>query len=256
MKKLLLIPLLFLFTSCGFNQIGEGYRGVYKRWGRVEGEPIGPGLSFYNPISGTILELEVREKKIEGKTECFTRDTQKVVVDYAITLYPVPNKIAVLYSQFGETWEERIVGPELLGSLKDQIGQFIADDLISKRDHARQMVETELRTKLAKRDVVLTSFNLTNLDFDDGYERAVEEKVIAIQKASQAKNKTVEIEEQAKQKIMTAQADAKAMQIKSEALKQNKGLVEYEAVQKWDGALPTYMFGNTVPILNLGSIAK
>ena len=31
----------------------------------------------------------------------------------------------------------------------------------------------------------------------------------------------------------------------------NKNLVEYEAVQKWDGKLPQYMMGNSVPFVNL-----
>ena len=42
------------------------------------------------------------------------------------------------------------------------------------------------------------------------------------------------------------------MEIKSQALARNKGLTEYEAVQKWDGKLPQYMLGNSVPMINLG----
>ena len=41
------------------------------------------------------------------------------------------------------------------------------------------------------------------------------------------------------------------MQIRSQALAQNKGLVEYEAVQKWNGVLPVYMMGDTTPFVNL-----
>ena len=60
-------------------------------------------------------------------------------------------------------------------------------------------------------------------DFDDAYEHAVEQKVVAIQSAQQAKNETVRIEEQAKQTIVTAKAQAEAMTIQSEALSKNKG---------------------------------
>lgn len=41
------------------------------------------------------------------------------------------------------------------------------------------------------------------------------------------------------------------MEIKSEALSKNKGLTEYEAVQKWDGKLPQYMLGGATPFINL-----
>ena len=43
------------------------------------------------------------------------------------------------------------------------------------------------------------------------------------------------------------------MAIRANALTQNKALVEYEAVQKWDGHLPQYMMGNTVPFLNMST---
>ena len=49
-----------------------------------------------------------------------------------------------------------------------------------------------------------------------------------------------------------AEAEAKAMAIKSEALSKNKALVEYEAVLKWNGELPQYMMGNSVPFINVG----
>jgi len=82
-------------------------------------------------------------------------------------------------------------------------------------------------------------------------EKAVEDKVKAQQKALEAKNKTVQIEEEAKQALMSAKANAEAMRIQAQALTQNKALVEYEAVKKWDGKLPQYMMGNSVPFVNL-----
>ena len=33
--------------------------------------------------------------------------------------------------------------------------------------------------------------------------------------------------------------------------KANKALVEYEAVQKWNGKLPEYLMGNSIPFINL-----
>ena len=53
--------------------------------------------------------------------------------------------------------------------------------------------------------------------------------------------------------MIAAQAEAKSMAIRAQALTQNKSLVEYEAVQKWDGRMPQYMMGNTVPFINIGS---
>ena len=78
-----------------------------------------------------------------------------------------------------------------------------------------------------------------------------------LQKLSQDEYITVceelgdEVEERAKQKIISAQAEAKSMTIRARALTQNKALVEYEAVQKWDGKMPHMMMGGGTPFINI-----
>lgn len=259
MQKLVLflgIVVAIVSSGCGMEQVDEGYRGIKTHWGRVEGEPLTPGFYFYNPISSDIMEMDVREHKLEGNTEAFTRDTQTVKVSFAVTYYPEPTKIGHLYSQFGRDWDTKVVSQAVLGSIKDTIGQYVADDLVSKREVAKKAAETELKESLSQRSVNVTRLDLTNLDFDDAYEKAVEEKVVAIQHAAAAKNKTVQIKEESEQKVLSAKADAEAMRIKSQALSQNKGLTQYEAIQKWDGKLPEIMLGNSTPIINLDSLRK
>ena len=248
-----LLFLSLLVTSCGFEVVDTGRRGVLTRFGKVTGEPLDEGLHFYNPITSNIVELSVREEKIEDNTLAFTRDTQTVAISYSLTFNPSPTKIGVLYQNLGREWADKIVKPLVLQSVKDVVGQYVADDLVSKREEARAKSFEELKANLAQRDVAVTQLAFTNLDFDDAYEKAVEAKVVAIQNAARAKNATVEVEEQARQKVIAAQAEAKSMQIRSEALSQNKSLVEYEAVQKWDGKLPSYMMGNSVPFINMSA---
>lgn len=242
---------LIVFVLNSMKQIEEGSRGIKKTWGKVTGDPLTPGFYFYNPISSTVVEMDVKEHKVEGKEMCFTKDTQLVEITYAFTFYPIPDKIGALYSQFGQNWEEKIILPALRSSIKDVVGQYIADDLVSKREVCRTTAFAELKTALETRQVMATRLDFTNLDFDDAYERAVEAKVVAVQRAAESKNKTVQVEEEAKQKILNAKAEAEAMRIKTQALSQNKSLVEYEAVQKWDGKLPETMMGNTVPFIHL-----
>lgn len=256
MKLMGLVVLGALLSGCGFEVVDTGYRGVQTNLGKIVGDPLPEGLHFYNPFTENILEMEVREQKIEGQAPSFTKDTQNVVVSFAVVLYPDPAKINVIYQKFGEEWEAKLVAPLIQNSIKDVIGQYIADELVAKRDAARVAIFKELMERLKERDILVTSFAIPNLDFDDAYERAVEDKVKAVQKALEEKNKTIQVEEQAKQTIATAKAEAEAMRIKTQALSQNKGLVEYELAQKWDGKLPEYMFGNSVPMLNLSGLGK
>ena len=149
-----------------------------------------------------------------------------------------------------------IIRPIVLGSIKDAIGQVIADNLVGEREKVTKAALKEVTENLVARHVEVTDLQLTNINFDDAYEKAVEMKVVAIQEALKAKNETVRIKEEADQRVTTAKAEAEAMRIKSQALAQNKGLVEFEAVQKWDGKLPQYMFGNSTPFIDMRGLGK
>lgn len=250
--KNLFVAAIALMSACGFEVVDTGYRGVETNFGKVVGSPLDEGLHFYNPITSDIVEIEVREQKLESETEAFTRDTQLVRVKLAVTYYPNKERVHVLYQQFGKDYAEKIINQVVLGSVKDSIGQYIADELVQAREKVKSTAQAEMTEALSGRDIVVTRLDFTNLDFDDAYEQAVEAKVVAIQKAAEAKNKTVEVEETAKQTVMTAQAEAEAMRIKSQALSQNKGLVAFEAVQKWNGILPVNMYGSApLPFLNI-----
>jgi len=54
---------------------------------------------------------------------------------------------------------------------------------------------------------------------------------------------------EAEQRI--AQAKAEAIRIQTEALRENQNLIKLEAVKKWNGVLPQYMLGDSVPLIDL-----
>ena len=200
MKRIIILALgLLLLSSCGFRQVNEGYRGIKLVWGKMEGEPLLPGLYFYNPVSTTIYPMEIYEQKLEGQTSCYTKDTQSVMVTFVVTYFPEPFAIGKVFVQFGTGWEAKILAPAVIGTLKDAIGQYIADDLVSKREAVTQYTQEQLVKALATRNISVTRIDVTNLDFEDTYEKAVEQKVVAIQEAQEAKNRTIKIQEEAEQ---------------------------------------------------------
>ena len=263
MKFLTNIAVLSIFasflTACGFEVVDTGRRGIYVNLGQVQGEPLPEGLHFYNPFTSDIKEFNVREEKWTETTSVFTKDTQQVQISFTVTYYADPKAVTKIYKEVGGEYEltEKIIKPVVLGSLKDAIGQVIADELVGKREIVTKSALAEVKENLAARSVIVTDIQFTNLDFDDQYEKAVEAKVVAVQKAAEEKNKTVQVEEQARQTVATAKADAEAMKIKTAALQQSKSLVELEAVKKWDGVLPQYILGGgAVPFIDFSKIGK
>lgn len=231
--------------------VEPGHRGVLVTLGKVEQKSYQNGVGIKWPFISSMHEMDIRTKKMQEKTSSYTSDVQTAEMEYVFTYELRPDNVHALYEQVGMDYEVKKVLPVLNDVLKDVIGKWQAQDLVSNRDRAREEVLNGLKARLDNRYFQNVSFQLVNVDYSDNFEKAIENKVIAEQRAQEAVNNTKRIKEEAEQKVITAKAEAEAMQIKSEALAKNKGLTEYEAVLKWDGKLPQYMLGNSVPMINL-----
>ena len=252
MKKIVLAILPLFLMGCGFSIVDTGFRGVKTRFGKVDGPTLEEGLHFYNPFTSSIVELDVRIQRVDKKTIAYTKDVQNASVTYSINFYPDKNEMHNFYQNVGLAWAEKLIPQILEGAIKEVIGKYEAVMLINNRQQAVQQIKELVTKRLADRAITTTNFELTNFDFNDAFEQAVEAKVIAIQKAEEAKNRTVRVREEANQKVIAAKAEAESMRIRARALTQNKSLVQYEAVQKWNGKLPHIMTGkDSVPFINI-----
>ena len=245
-----LVVLIALISSV--YSISPGYRGVLITLGKVSQHSYMNGVGFKWPFISSMIEMDVRTRKMTDKTATYTSDIQTADLEYTFTYDLNPENVHMLYEKVGLDYEAKAILPSLNDVLKDVIGKWQAQELVANRDKARVDVVAGLKTRFDSRFFQNITFQFINIDYSDKFEGAIEDKVIAEQKAQEAVNNTKRIKEEAEQKLISAKAEAEAMEIKSEALSKNKGLTEYEAVQKWDGKLPQYMLGNSVPFINLG----
>lgn len=231
--------------------ISPGYRGVLITLGKVSQHSYINGVGFKWPFVSSMIKMDVRTRKMTDKTSTYTSDIQTADLEYTFTYDLNPENIHILYEKVGLDYEAKAILPSLNDVLKDVIGKWQAQELVANRDKARVDVVAGLQERLDRRFFQNITFQFINIDYSDKFEGAIEDKVIAEQKAQEAVNNTKRIKEEAEQKLISAKAEAEAMEIKSEALSKNKGLTEYEAVQRWDGRLPQYMLGNSTPFVNL-----
>lgn len=242
---------LLIVCSSSFYTVKSTQRGVLSTFGKISTSPVAPGLHVKIPFIQTIEKVNIQQKKEDGQENAYTKDVQTAVVDYTINYDLVAENVADLYKSVGMDYHNRVIVPKVRGVMKDAFGNYEATSIVNNRDEVRIFIENRLKETLDKTYFRNVQFQITEIDYDDDFEQAIKEKQVAEQKALKAKNVTIQIEEQAKQQVITAEAEAKAMQIKAQALAANQKLVEYEAVQKWDGKLPEYMMGNSVPFINL-----
>jgi prohibitin 2 len=241
------------FAGCGIKVVDTGQRGIKTRFGEVVSESLPEGLYFFNPITSNIVEMDTRVQRFDGETDTYTRDVQQAVIKYTLNYRLQQNAAHLVYRDIGREWENRLIPQVVLGTLKEVVGKWDAVDLIANRDKAANTAYESIRGHLADRNVEVSRFEITDIAYTREFENSVEQKVIAQQKAIEEQNRTKQIEEQARQKVLSAEAEAKSIQIRAQALEQNAKLVEWEAVQKWNGVLPQYMLsGGAVPFINLG----
>ena len=246
----LAVVIIAAFFSA-FYTVRSTERGVLATFGKMSDQVVDDGLHVKIPFIQTIRKVNVQQKKFDGKENSYTRDVQTSEVEYTINYDLVRENVSKLMKNVGDDYHNRIVVPFIRSAMKQSFGNFAATEIVENRDQVRREIETALRETLDSNYFMNVQFQITNIDFDDDFERAIKEKQVAEQNALKAKNVTIQVEEQAKQTKIKAQAEAEAMAIKAAALEKNQKLVEYEAVQKWNGQMPQYMLGNSVPFIGL-----
>lgn len=249
MSLLAVLAVIVVFST--FYTIKSTERGVLSTFGKISPSVIDDGLHVKIPFIQTIKKVNIQQKKFDGEESSYTRDVQTSEVRYTINYDLVRENVNNLIKNVGDDYHNRIVVPFIRSAMKEAFGNYAATEIVENRDAVRREIEGTLRHTLDSNYFLNIQFQLVDIDFDDEFENSIKEKQVAEQQALKAKNVTIQIEEQAKQTKIRAEADAEAIRIKAKALESNPKLVEYEAVQKWDGKMPQYMMGNSLPLINL-----
>jgi prohibitin 2 len=243
--------LLFMMFGMGWEIVDTGHRGVITKFGKVVSGSLPEGVYFYNPFTSDFQEFDTRVQKWESDTECFTKDVQRAKISFALTYSLHKDNVHKVLELIGKDWANTLLPQVVTGTIKTVTGQWEAVNIVENREKARTAIEAQLTKFFENKYISIDNIEITNIDYDDAFEKAVEDKVVAVQRAVEAQNKTKQIEEESKQRVIAAKAEAESMKIRAQALTQNRSLVQYEAVQKWNGILPSYMMGNSVPFINL-----
>ena len=257
-KKFLGMPLAilalfvcFLVMCNPFVMVGPGERGIKIKLGQVQPESYSEGLHIIFPFVQKFRTMDVKTQRNTLSTAVYTKDIQQAKITYVINYNVQPENVNKLFQTVGMDYESKVLVPVVEGTIKDIIGKWNAQDLISNREKATGDILFKLQSQLKDNYINVSDFQMTDINYSKVFEQAIESKVTAEQEAQRAKNKTVQVQEEARQKVIAAEAEARSMAIRAQALSQNKSLVQYEAVQKWDGKMPQYMMGNSVPFINI-----
>lgn len=236
MKKLIVPISLALLAGCG--QINSDEAGFKTSFGRIDTPVLEPGLYGVNPFGGKLWKYSLRDIRTDVRMAAYTKDMQSA--DFQISVIHAIDRMRLtdLHVKYGERYAAVILEPVVAAAVKDTIGQWEADKLVNGREEATKAIYQKVLSLAKDAPLLVKGLVISNIDYSDAFEKAIEAKVVAQQEAIKARNRTVQVEEEARQKVITAEAEVRAMQIKGDALKANQGLVLLEAVQKWNGTPP------------------
>lgn len=248
---LALVVLILVFGS--FTTISAGERGVVLTLGKVEDRIMTEGLHFKMPLIQSVKKLDVKTQKEEVAASAASRDLQTVTAQVALNYHLDAERVNVLWQSVGAEYKSRIIDPAVQEAVKAVTARYTAEELITKRSQVKDDAFLLLSERLTKEYILVDEFSITNFDFSPSFNEAIEAKVTAEQNALASKNKLEQVKYEAEQRIVAARGEAEAIRIQAQAIQQQGGAeyVNLKAVEKWNGNLPQYMMGNTVPFVNV-----
>jgi len=282
--------LLLSAVASALYTIDEGNVGIVKRFGEAINQ-VDPGLHIKAPFIDNIVSMDVRTRKYQLLMSASTTGRNK---DTGHVELQVPSKVLIsanwsvpkanaleIYKEYGglEQYEDKILDPRVLKTTKATIAKYSIEDVISNRETVTSDLVSKLTDSLTGFQAKMTDVNLEDVAFPPKVKKSIEDKQVAKQNfqteeytlqqqnlkaqrsvnTAKAEAESVELRANAKANAIIAvgNAEAKAIKVKSEALKANPAIIQLTVAENWNGILPTHMLGeNTSMLLTPKEILK
>lgn len=237
---LALVGLALPLAACG--SVDAGNIGLFNRFGEISQSTAAPGMHGLNPLTTSLEQMSVRDEPLSGETSVYTKDIQQAGVKFNIVTRLNPANVYQMRTAIGLEWRDKLLPPLVEATIKDVFGRFNATEAVAERSKIQDAILQTLRARLKARGVLVSQFQLTNLDFSDAFESAVEAAQVATQKATEAKNATVRVKEEAEQTRIKAEAEANRIRVQAQAISANPEIVQLRWVEAWDGKMPSTVY--------------
>ena len=228
-----------------------------------------------------IEQVDIRLTKAKSKSAAASKDLQTVETQVTVQ-YSLSGPIAPqTYQRIGkrEVVAATVIEPAIQESVKAVTAQYTAEQLVTKRAEVKQQIQkaidnfinVTLQDKQVPTALKIANVAITDFEFSEEFNKAIELKVKAEQEALQALNeKTRRVTQaeagyaerklaadgQAYEIEAASKAKADAIAREAKALKDNPQLIQLRLAEKWDGTLPKFTGGESVPLINVDSVMK
>ena len=264
-RALVAVLSLQLAAACTPHAVEAGHIGVQTDWGEVQTESLSEGLYWEGLLGEEIINMDVRVQKRTAEASASSKDLQVVTTAIALNYRIDRSQVVAIYQNIGtlEQVESTIIDPVLQEAVKTATARYNAEELITSRTAVKEEITKYVTDSLTRSYVDVTDLSIVNFQFDDKYQDAIEAKQVAEQMALTATNdlRRIEVEAQQAEAVALGVANSMLIEARAEAERQdmlnktlNADLIQWEAIQKWDGKLPV-VGGEGAAILDISAIA-
>ena len=176
------VIVIIVFTIESVVRVQAGYRGVVLYLGAVEDRVLGEGVHIVTPFLEQVIQMEVRTQKFEAEASAPSKDLQEVKTVIALNYRIDPQQANKIYQLLGITYQDRVISPTIQESVKASVAKFNAEELITKRENAKDVIAQAIRTTLAANNIDVQNIFITDFQFSQSFADQIEQKVVAFQK--------------------------------------------------------------------------
>ena len=242
-----------------FRTVDTGEVAVVKHLGRARDiRTAGTHFDFW--LTNPYQKYAVKVQNVEILTSAYSSDAQTMDIQMTLQYQIMADHVIDIANQYGslEILQNRIqsIATE---KTKAVLSSHKAMNIIADRASMSPAVESAIKDAVGDEYYVnVTAVVLTNIDFSDAFELAVEEKMIAEQKQLKAEyenqTKVAQAEADAKAKLIEAEAQAQANELLEKSLTDK--ILQEKYIEKWNGELPGVVAGEDAASILIPSQAS
>jgi regulator of protease activity HflC (stomatin/prohibitin superfamily) len=244
--------------------VEAGHRGVVLYAGAVENRVLAEGVHFIIPFAEQVVQLEVRTQKFQAEASAASNDLQEVHTVIALNYRLDPNAANNIYQVLGVNYADRVIAPTIQESVKASTAKFNAEELITKRETAKDVIAEAIRSTLTSNNILVENVFITDFKFSEAFANQIEQKVVAFQKFLTEQNNLKAVQVVANQTVVQAEATARAniakasgesqaINIITAQLRSSPEYLQWQSINRWNGQLPFASGSGAVPFFQLPS---
>lgn len=226
----IIFAITFVIVPFSFHTVDTGSVAVVKRLGAAK--EVKPAGTYYDVwFTHRYVEYDAKVRGIFIEDMAYSSDAQQMTLKISFQYQIMADKVMDINKEYGslKLLDARIQSI-VQENTKAVLSKYTAMNIIANRSALSPEVESVVKDALDDTYYVnVINVALTNIDFSDAFETAVEEKMVAEQKQLKAAY-------EAEAKIVSAEATAKANELLERSLTDK--ILQEMYINKWDGKLP------------------